>query len=138
MTATSSPRQRLGGPNRERAFGKSVGTVLILIALALAWRGRIARAEILGGIGVVLVLFGFVRPSVLKLPSDAWWAFAAVLGWINARVLLSVAFFIVLTPLGWIWRLTGRDPMARRRDVYAGWKPYPERYRDGKHFDNMF
>ena len=129
---------RPGGPNRERSFGLSVGTVLILIALLLAWRGRLTRAEIVGGIGVVLVFFGYVRPSMLKLPSDAWWAFAAVLGWINARVLLSLAFFLVLTPLSWIWRLTGRDPMSRRRSTYRGWVPYPERYRDGKHFDNMF
>src|SRR5215475_5474812 len=103
-------RARLGGPNRERSFGLSVGTVLVLIALALAWRGRITRAEILGGIGAVLVVFGYLKPSLLRIPSDAWWALAAVLGWINARVLLSLAFFIVLTPLGWLWRLMGRDP----------------------------
>jgi hypothetical protein len=135
---SSSARTRLGGPRRERSFGLSVGTVLVLIAIALVWRGRVTRAEIIGGVGVVLVFFGYVRPAVLKIPSDAWWAFASVLGWINARVLLSLAFFLVLTPLGAIWRLTGRDPMSRRRSSYGGWNPYPERYRDGKHLDNMF
>ena len=45
-------------------------------------------------IGVVLIFFGYVRPAVLKLPSGAWWALAAVLGWVNARVLLSLAFFL--------------------------------------------
>jgi len=33
---------RPGGANRERAFGISVGTVLCVIAVALAWRGRTA------------------------------------------------------------------------------------------------
>ena len=71
-------------------------------------------------VGVVLLFFGYVRPSVLKYPSDAWWAFAAVLGWINARVLLSIVFFLILTPVGVVWRLTGRDPLARRRDAWRG------------------
>ena len=34
--------------NRERSFGLSVGGVLMVIALALLWRGRIARAEVIG------------------------------------------------------------------------------------------
>ncbi len=129
---------RPGGPNRERAFGISVGTVLCLIAALLVWRGRIGRAEVLGGIGVFLVVCGYVRPSLLKYPSDAWWKFAMVLGWINARVLLTVLFVVLLLPLGLVWRLTGRDPLARRRGAWPGWLPIPERYRDPRHFDRMY
>ncbi len=36
-----------GPKNPERSFGISVGGVLIVIALALWWRGRVGRAEIL-------------------------------------------------------------------------------------------
>jgi hypothetical protein len=124
--------------NRERSFGVSVGGVLMVIALALLWRGRIARAEVVGGVGLTLVMFGWLRPTWLKRPSDAWWAVATVLGWFNARVLLSIAFFLVLTPIGFLMRARGRDPMARRRRAYRGWIPYAHRYRDTKHFDRMF
>ena len=124
--------------NRERSFGLSVGGVLIVIALALLWRGRIARAEVIGAVGVTLVVLGWLRPTWLKRPSDAWWAMATVLGWINARILLSIAFFLVLTPIGFLMRARGRDPMARRRRAYPGWTPYAHRYRDTKHFDRMF
>ena len=62
--------------NRERSFGLSVGGVLIVIALALLWRGRIARAEVIGAVGVTLVVLGWLRPTWLKRPSDAWWAMA--------------------------------------------------------------
>ena len=124
--------------NRERAFGVSVGGVLMVIALVLLWRARIARAEVVGGVGLTLVMFGWLRPAWLKRPSDAWWAVATVLGWINARVLLSIAFFLVLTPIGLLMRARGRDPMARRRLAYRGWTPYADRYRDRKHFDRMF
>ena len=124
--------------NPERSFGISVGAVLCAIAVVLAWRGRVTRAEWIGGIGAVLLVLGLVRPALLKWPSAAWWRFAKALGYVNARVLLTVLFAIVLTPLGLIWRLTGKDPLSRRRDHWSGWSPYPPRYRDRKHYERMF
>lgn len=124
--------------NRERSFGLSVGAVLCALAIFFAWRGSLARAEIVGAIGALLVTLGYLAPSLLKYPSDAWWKLAMVLGWVNARVILSLVFFVVLTPVGTIWRLIGKDPLARRRTSWPGWVPHPERYRDPRHFDRMF
>ena len=127
-----------GPRNPERSFGLSVGAVLCAIALALVWRGRAERAAIVGGTGVFLVAAGAIYPRVLKYPSAAWWRFAQALGWVNARVLLSILFFIVLTPLSLLWRITGKDPLARNRHSWPGWTPYPARYRDKKHYDRMY
>jgi hypothetical protein len=129
---------RKGPLNRERSFGTSVGGVLCLIAAVLVWRGRITRAEWTGAIGAVLVVFGWLRPMALKPLSDVWWKFAGALGWFNSRVLLTLAFAIVLAPLGLVWRITGKDPLARRRRSWEGWAPYPARYNDPKHFERMF
>jgi len=138
MSATSVAGNRPGGPNRERSFGLSVGGVLILIAALLLWRGRITRAEVIGAVGALLVVFGALAPKLLKWPSDVWWKFAMVLGWINARVLLSVLFYLVLSPLGLFWRVMGRDPLYRRRSSYPGWTTYPERFHNRQHFERMF
>jgi hypothetical protein len=124
--------------NPERSFGISVGTVLCIIAVFLVWRGRIGRAEVVGGVGVFLVVFGFLYPPLLKYPSAAWWRFSRALGYVNARILLSIIFFLILTPLGLLWRVTGKDPLARGRKGWRGWTPYPARYRSAKHFDRMF
>ena len=35
-------------------------------------------------------------------------------------------------------KLTGRDPLARDRRKWPGWSPYPERYRQHKHYDQMY
>ena len=127
-----------GPANPEKSFGVSVGIVLCVIAALLVWRGRIGRAEVVGGIGVFLLVFGLVHPPLLKYPSAAWWRFSRALGYVNARVLLSIIFFLILTPLGLLWRLTGKDPLARRRRNWLGWATYPVRYKDAKHFDRMF
>ena len=127
-----------GRRGTDRSFGLSVGTVLCVIAAALFWRRRLLAAEILGAIGVTLVLLGAVRPSLLKWPSIWWWRVARVVGDFNARVLLAVLFVVVLVPIGFIWRLTGRDPLTRRRGATPGWSPYPNRYRDRRHYLRMY
>ncbi len=127
-----------GPKNPERSFGLSVGGVLLAIAAFAVWRHRIATAEILGGIGLVLVVFGAIKPSLLYYPSKVWWRFAIALGWVNARIILSIAFALVLTPLSLIWRAIGRDPLQRRRSSWQGWTPYPPRYRNTDHFTKMY
>ena len=127
-----------GPKNPERSFGLSVGTVMLLIAAALVWRGRIRTAEIMGPIGAVLVVCGYLQPSLLYWPSKLWWRFALALGYVNARVILTIAFGLVLMPLGMVWRMTGKDPMARRRASWRGWTPYPARYRSSRHFSKMY
>jgi hypothetical protein len=124
--------------NRERSFGISVGLVLTLIAAILWWRGRVGRAEILGVVGLFLLVCGLVYSPLLKWPSAVWWRFALALGYVNARILLTVLFFVTLVPLSFLWRLTGKDPLQRRRDRFRGWTPVPVRYRNRKHYEQMF
>jgi hypothetical protein len=127
-----------GPAHPERSFGRSVGTVLVLAAAYLWWRGRMTPASITGTVGLVLVLLGQFAPMWLKWPSAVWWKFALLLGYINARIILTVIYVLVLVPLGLLWRIIGRDPLGRRRTSWAGWSTYPERYRDRNHFTRMF
>jgi Saxitoxin biosynthesis operon protein SxtJ len=127
-----------GPKNPERSFGVSVGFVLCGIAAILAWRGRVGRAELVGGVGAVLLVAGLAYPPILKWPSAAWWKFSRALGYVNARVILTILFAVVLVPLSLVWRLTGKDPLARRRAAWRGWSPYPTRYRDRRHYGRMY
>ena len=124
--------------NPERAFGLSVGTVLLLIAAFGVWRGRILTAEVLAVVGSLLVVLGYLRPKLLYWPSKAWWRMALALGYVNARVILTVAFVVVFIPVGLVWRLIGRDPLGRRQAGWRGWQSYPARYRDRHHFSRMY
>lgn len=127
-----------GPANPERAFGLSVGTVLMLIAAFALWRQRLLAAQILGAVGAVLVVLGYLRPTLLYWPSKAWWRMAIALGYINARVILTVAFALVFVPISLAWRVIGRDPLGRRRSSWQGWQAYPPRYRDRNHYSRMY
>jgi hypothetical protein len=129
----------IGEPlERARSFGLSVGVVLIAIAAVLLWRGRAGAAEIVGIAGALLMAFGRFAPAALQWPSALWWRFALTLGYVNARIILTVLFVVVLTPIGLIWRLIGRDPIARSRKRRPGWVPHPERYRNTGHYTRMY
>jgi hypothetical protein len=123
---------------KERSFGVSVGAVLLGVTAYLLWRGRFTAATITGSVGAVLLFFGLTYPPILKYPSAAWWKLAMVLGYVNARVILTVAFTVVLAPMGLLWRLIGKDPLSRRKHNWPGWSPSPARFRDPNHFNRMY
>lgn len=132
-------KKKTDAPNfKERSFGVSVGGVMIAVAAFLIWRERLDRAAVVGGIGAVLVVLGLLAPTLLKWPSAVWWKFAMVLGYVNARIILTIAFAIVLTPIGLLWRLINHDPLARKRQNWHGWSPSPARLKNPDHFNKMY
>ena len=122
-------------PPGERAFGLSVGSVCLGAAAVSWWRGRPALALALVVVGAVLVGFGCLGPSALRVPNRVGWRFAQVLGWINTRILLTVFFTLVLTPVGVVMRMLGRNPL-RARDARTNWSP--ARRRDARHYEHLF
>jgi hypothetical protein len=121
----------------ERAFGVGVGGVCVAIGALLWWRGHSTLSLTLLVLGGVLVALGRLAPSALRVPHRYWWRFAQVLGWVNARVLLTLFFVLVLTPVGVVMRLFGRNPL-RPPQAQTTWGPYSVRRRDPKHYERMF
>jgi Saxitoxin biosynthesis operon protein SxtJ len=129
---------RKGPAHPERSFGVSVGIVSALAAVYLWWRGSVQMSAVLGVAGVSLVVLGLAAPRALYWPSLVWWKLIHLLGYINARIILTVLFAVLLVPLNLVWRVTGKDPLGRRRTSGTGWSPYPARYRDPKHYSRMY
>ena len=127
----------MGPAHPERSFGVAVGGVACAAAVYFWWRGSLQSAPILGAIGAALVVLGLVAPRALYWPSFVWWKLVHVLGYVNARIILTVLFTLLLVPLSLFWRLTGKDPLGRRCAA-TGWTPYPARYRDPKHYSRMY
>ena len=121
-----------------RSFGLTVGSVLAAMAAFTAWRGHTLRGEILGGIGVALVLAALVVPARLGGLARVWSRVGHALGWVNSRVLLTVMFVLILCPVALVSRLFGRDFLDARRRAGSFWLPYSNRLRDPKHYERLF
>jgi hypothetical protein len=68
--------------------------------------------------GVVLCLFRLITPLFRGVYS-LWLAFSIILGYFVSRILLTIIFFLVITPMGLIFRVIGKDPMERKLDRKA-------------------
>ena len=121
----------------ERSFGLGVGGVCIGVAAFLWWRGAPTAGLVLLVTGTLLVGFGLVAPAVLRVPNRVWWRVAQAVRWFNTRVLLTVFFAVVLTPLGVVMRLFGRNPL-RGTGVQTNWTPYSTRRSDSRHYEHLF
>jgi hypothetical protein len=78
----------------------------MVLAGFLFWRGK-ESFEIILVIGSALLVLGLVIPIVLKPIYWVWMILAVILGWIMTRVILSLLFFVVITPIGLFSRLFG-------------------------------
>jgi uncharacterized membrane protein YgdD (TMEM256/DUF423 family) len=124
----------------EREFGLIVGGMFVLLSSWWIYRGKFHHLTPISlPIGAVLVLLGLVIPRALYYPNKYWMAFAEVLSYISTRIILAFVYFAVITPIGFIKRLTGWDPLNRRaarRESY--WEDYSERQRDPRHYEKMY
>jgi hypothetical protein len=110
----------------ERRFGLSVGGVFLALGLVLVWREHPTIGSILGVPGALLVLGALVVPRWLGPVERGWMRFAAVVGGFNARIILGLAYYLVITPVGLVMRLCGRDPLDRRlRTGDSYWRKRP-------------
>ncbi len=101
---------------QERQFGLLFAAVFAIVAFWPLWSLRAPNLYWLGGAGAWLAL-ALLYPKVLVPPYKAWIAFGHVLGWLNARVILGVVFFLLVTPIGLIMRLLGKDLLCLRRSA---------------------
>ena len=91
-----------------------VAAVLLAVAAWNLYRGRTWFVFIFGAVGALLLVAGLFVPAAARAFHRAWMRFAAALGHLNSRVLLTLMYYLVLTPYGFVLRLAGRDPLRRR------------------------
>lgn len=124
----------------EREFGLLVGGVLLALGGWWFYRGRFpVVAPVLLAVGALLALSGALYPKALVVPNRLWMGMAEAMGYVMTRVILALVFFLIVTPIGLLRKLTGGDPLGRRAaHTESYWKPYTERRSDVKHYEKMY
>lgn len=97
-----------------RSFGLLVGSIFLLISAWIFFSQRNELPEtsnytfayiflVLGGF---LFLFGAFAPLLLKTTYKIWMGLAIAMGWIISRILIMILFYIVVTPISLIAKLS--------------------------------
>lgn len=95
-----------------RKFGLVISGILSVIAIILYYKGSIHFWWI-GGFGILFLTLGLISPTTLKHVYKLWMGFAIVLGHIVSSIILSLIFYLVITPMGIVLRILGKDYMNR-------------------------
>ncbi|HNV48718.1 MAG TPA: SxtJ family membrane protein [Spirochaetota bacterium] len=76
--------------------------------------------------GILVLALGLASRTVAGLISDLWLKFSHVLGSVTNRIILSVIFFVFLTPIALLYRLFAANPLQLSREK-SGASMYHER-----------
>ncbi len=93
------------------------GMILVFFALLLPWLWHWEFSWTPYIVSAAFALTGALMPRMLAPVHKAWLKFADVLGFINSRILLFTIFYLILTPMGFVARLFGFDPMKKKHKV---------------------
>jgi hypothetical protein len=98
--------------------GLTVGVVLILISLLLWYFGKSSFMyfSISGGLFVIISLIAI---PVLRPFHKLWMMLALLMGFVMSRVILTILFYFILTPIGIIAKIFGKKFMPLSFDKKA-------------------
>ncbi len=121
------PINRSPGAREVRAFSRIWFPLFVLVFGVIAWwRWESPTAAI-----VIWVIGGALVGLVLASAEAARIVFVALItisypiGLVLSTIALGFMFYVVFTPLGFLMRLAGRDPLRlQQRGASSHWTPY--------------
>lgn len=105
-----------------RKFGRVMAGAFGVVALIIFWRSGWTQTPWVERFGIAAAAFlalSIVWPKALTPIEWAWMKLAMVLNYVMTRVLLTLVFFLAVTPVGLIFKLLGKDLLDRRFDPKA-------------------
>jgi len=97
-----------------RSFGLTTGSIFGLISIwPVLIRQENPRWWMVALAGCLLISAAIFPRSLFSV-HKGWMAVGHVMGWINTRIILSVVFYVIVTPIGIVRSWLGKDPMGRR------------------------
>jgi hypothetical protein len=124
MSHEDLSREQVVEGSTDRAFGLVFAAVFLVIAgwpllhgEALRWWACL--------VGAAFALVALAKPMLLARLNRLWTKLGILLGRVVSPIALGILFYAVLTPLGLLMRLAGKDPLRRGRDAGAPsyWQP---------------
>ena len=109
---------------RLRRFGFVMAVAFSALGAFFLWRDREwgLYVLILGGL---FLIAGILVPRALGPIDRVWMALAMVMGAVMTRVILTITFFVLMTPMGILVRLLGKDLLGLKGDasIESYWVP---------------
>jgi hypothetical protein len=94
---------------KDQSRDTGMAMVLLLLLLAIS-----PKRHALLLVAILLLLVNMITPQIYRPIAVFWLGFSELLGAVMSRVLLSIVYFCVVTPIGVLRRLAGKDSLKLR------------------------
>jgi Saxitoxin biosynthesis operon protein SxtJ len=107
------------------------GLCLVFFSGLAVWHattsGRGTLTIVLAALALITGLVGLLCPWLIRPIYVGWMVLAFPIGWTVSQAMLALMFYGLFTPIGLLFRLTGRDLLQRGRRPRAEsyWSPKP-------------
>ena len=122
-----------------RSFGITFGIIFLIIAGFLFYIEN-ESFQLFIVISSAFIIFGFLFPITLKPIYISWMSFAIILGWFMTRFILSLLFYLIVTPIGLITRVLGKDFLELKKEASNGsyWNQRGSSFEKNQSYDKQF
>ena len=100
MLAPITPRQRT-----------ETAILLALVCLLLAW---VHQQWAFVWLAFAILLLSLLIPSIFHLLAVVWFGLARAIGFLVSHALLTLLFFLLVTPVGLVRRWIGKDSLQQK------------------------
>jgi hypothetical protein len=127
-------------PRSLRKFGLLVGGVFLVLGIWFLYRQKPVWPY-LATPGALLVLGALIAPGSLKHIYLAWMSLGLALGFVVSNIILTIFYYLILTPIGLIARICGQDFLSLKRRTPAAasyWVMKPVASRAPQEYEQQF
>ncbi len=112
-----SREQQVEGSS-DRSFGLVFASMFLVVACWPLFHQELPRWWALG-IAVVFAIIAIWKPALLAVPNRLWTKLGVLLGKVVSPIALGILFYGVITPIGAVMRLAGKDALRLKLDSSA-------------------
>jgi multisubunit Na+/H+ antiporter MnhG subunit len=98
--------------NINKNQAKDTGLAMVLILLIVEYVRRPGWLIIAAMAVLVLTM---TWPAVFKPLARVWFGFSHLLGGVVSKIILSIVFYLIVTPMGLVRKAMGADPMKSKQ-----------------------
>jgi len=91
---------------------RDTGMAMVLLLLLLLFIARKREGWLYGA--MILHVLNMVVPQIYRPIAILWLGFSDLLGLVMPKLMLGIVFFLVVTPIGFLRRLMGKDALKLR------------------------
>lgn len=123
-----------------KKFSFTISGISAAVSALLSYFGYISTAIYLIIFGGALLIFFLFAPAVLKWIYLGWMSLAIILGWVMTKIILTIFYFILVTSIGIIAKLTTKNflDLNRGKGDPTYWNKRSDSVKDKNYYERQY